>query len=48
MTDEESFKAIKEGVTRDRYVKTWKNFRDFLTHVDFETGPPSEEEVICN
>ena len=46
LTDEEAFKAIKEGVTRERYVKTWKNFCDFLSNVDFEAGPPTEEEVI--
>ena len=46
MTDEEAFKAIKVGVTRERYVRTWKNFCDFLSNVDFEAGPPTEEEVI--
>ena len=45
LTDESVFSQIKEK-SRNAYVKSWEDFKSYLTGHDFEECHPGEEDII--
>lgn len=44
-SDAEVFDQIKDK-SRKAYIRSWQNFKEFLPNINFEEGPPAEDDII--